>query len=211
MIKAVVFDLDDTLCPEIEYVKSGFRVIATEFSDASLSNKLYSLFKENNQNVYQRAGFSDEESKRCIEIYRSHKPDIKLKDNVIKMLSELRSNGFKLGIITDGRPETQNNKIEALGLSDFVDKVIVTDELGGESFRKPNPKAFEIMKETLNVEFDEMVYVGDNPSKDFAIKSVYPIKTVRVMGEGLYSTLSYKDGIVPDYIIDDLSQLKNIL
>lgn len=55
MIKAVIFDLDDTLCPEIEYVKSGFRKIAKAYDDSALYEKLYSLFLLDRNNVYQRA------------------------------------------------------------------------------------------------------------------------------------------------------------
>ena len=167
MIKAVVFDLDDTLIPEIEYVKSGFCAIAKEFGDEKISDMLWTLFEGDRNNVYQRAGFLKEECKRCIEIYRSHKPKLILSDEVQELLLQLKNKGIKLGIITDGRPEGQWNKIYALGLEKVIDKIIVTDELGGEEFRKPNPKAFELMREDLDVEFHEMIYVGDNPTKDF--------------------------------------------
>ena len=63
MIKAVVFDLDDTLIPEIEYVKSGFCAIAKEFGDEKISDMLWTLFEEDRNNVYQRAGFLKEELK----------------------------------------------------------------------------------------------------------------------------------------------------
>jgi len=167
MIKAVVFDLDDTLCPEIEYVKSGFNAIAEVLGDKSLGQKLMELFKENRFNVYQRAGFSESDCKHCIEIYRSHKPQIKLSKEVKETLISLKQKGYKLGIITDGRPEGQWNKIYALDLKNYIDHIIVTDELGGVEFRKPNPKAYMLMKEKLEVEYNEMVYVGDNPAKDF--------------------------------------------
>ena len=191
MIKAVVFDLDDTLFPETDYVKSGFSAIGDAISDAGLADKLWMLFEKDRKNVYQRAGFSEKECQKFIEIYRSHKPDIKLKSETEALLKDLKNKGIKLGIITDGRPTGQWNKIYALGLDKIMDKIIVTDELGGEQFRKPNPKAFELMKESLNVEFDEMMYVGDNPQKDFYIGSVYPIVTARIITTGVYADKPY--------------------
>jgi len=82
------------------------------------------------------------------------------------MLAILRASGKKLGIITDGRPEGQWNKIKALGLENLVDEIIVTDELGGVMFRKPCDIAFRIMQKKLGVPFESMVYVGDNLTKD---------------------------------------------
>lgn len=211
MIRAIVFDLDDTLYPEIEYVKSGFRAIAKEFDDSTLYDKLYQLFCKDRQNVYQRAGFNDEECRKCIEIYRNHMPDISLEKSVVDTLNIFKGNYYKLGIITDGRPEGQHNKIAALGLDRLMDCIIVTDELGGVEFRKPHPKAFDLMRDRLGVEFDEMIYVGDNPLKDFYIKKIYPIYTVELVSEGIYRKNAYKENVKSDCQIKNFSNLKNIL
>lgn len=207
MIKAYVFDLDDTLCPEIEYVKSGFRAIAKAFDDKKLYDKLYSLFKEDKANVYQRAGFDEEQCKKCIAIYRNHMPDISLAQDVVKTLETLKERGYKLGIITDGRPEGQRNKIKALGLDKIMDYIIVTDELGGIEYRKPNPKAFELMKDALKVEFNEMCYVGDNPKKDFFVGSIYPITTIQIKCGLMYDKEGYKDEIFPSAIVSSLKEI----
>lgn len=195
MIKAVVFDLDDTLMPEAEYVKSGFCAIGRAFNDDTLADRLWQLFEADRRNVYQRAGFSDDECKQCIEIYRGHFPNISLNEDTSNVLTQLKQQGVKLGIITDGRPTGQRNKIKALGLDKVMDCIIVTDELGGEEFRKPNPKAFELMREALGIEFDEMMYVGDNPRKDFFIGSIYPIYTVRLCADGIYDCEEYLNDV----------------
>lgn len=207
MIKAVVFDLDDTLFSETDYVKSGFNAIGTAFGDKSLGDNLWKLFCEDKKNVYQRAGFSEKECQRCIEIYRGHFPDITLSEDIKETLHELKRKGIKLGIITDGRPEGQRNKIEALGLCKIMDYIIVTDELGGEQFRKPHPRAFELMRQSLGVQFDEMMYVGDNPEKDFFIGSIYPIITVRLCGKGMYGVKEYLEGVKENKTITVLSEL----
>jgi putative hydrolase of the HAD superfamily len=64
------------------------------------------------------------------------------------MLERMRKSGKKIGIITDGRPEGQRAKLKALGIA--VDHVIITDELGGVMYRKPNTKAFERMKQMMD-------------------------------------------------------------
>ena len=81
------------------------------------------------------------------------------------MLLRLKTNK-KLGLITDGRVEGQKAKIAALGIDKLFDKIIITDELGGVEFRKPNAKAFELMKEYFSSDYKKMCYIGDNLLKD---------------------------------------------
>lgn len=45
--------------------------------------------------------------------------------------------------------------------------MIVTDELGRAEFRKPNLTAFRKVQELWGIPYSDMVYVGDNASKDF--------------------------------------------
>ena len=48
-----------------------------------------------------------------------------------------------------------------------IDDVIITDELGGIQFRKPCDIAFRIFQNRWRLPAEEIIYVGDNPSKDF--------------------------------------------
>lgn len=94
-------------------------------------------------------------------------PEIELYDGVRNLILSLKKTGIKVGIITDGSPEGQLNKIIALGLDDLVDDIIITDELGGTQFRKSNDIAFRIMQNRWRTPFEQLVYVGENPNKDF--------------------------------------------
>jgi HAD superfamily hydrolase (TIGR01549 family) len=157
---AIVFDLDDTLYSEKEYVLSGFKAVEQAYPQIK-SDNLWAAFESG------KPAFDKYENKQqLIAVYREHTPDIYLYDGVKEMLVELRKRGIKLGIITDGRPNGQRNKILALGLDKLVDEIIVTDELGME-FRKPNEIPFRIMQQKLRTPFEQMVYIGDNVNKDF--------------------------------------------
>lgn len=90
-------------------------------------------------------------------------------------------------MITDGRPEDQRAKIQALGIEPLFDEIIITDELGGIEYRKPNTAAFELMHEKFNVPYEKMVYIGDNPNKDFVAPENLGMKAVWFKNEdGLY-------------------------
>lgn len=177
-LRAVIFDLDDTLYSEKEYVRSGFCEIAKilpEIQDAE--EKLYSLFESGKPAIdyllRSEGIYSDELKEKCLNAYRTHTPDIHLYGGVREMLVRLRQEGYMLGIITDGRPGGQRAKVIALGLDSLVDEIIITDELGGTEARKPSDKAFLLMHERLNkisgekIDYSEMCYVGDNTAKDF--------------------------------------------
>lgn len=171
-LKAVIFDMDDTLYGEKEYVKSGYSKIAEVLPQVeNADQKLWKLFEEKKpaiDELLRIEGFDDPAVKEaCLNAYRFQMPEIHLYPGVEEMLKSLRKKGMLLGLITDGRPEGQRAKIKALGLEAFFDQIIVTDEFGGSEFRKPNPLAFQTMKERMNVEYAQMCYVGDNIKKDF--------------------------------------------
>lgn len=171
-IPVVIFDLDDTLYSEKEYVKSGFKHVARFFPDIENAyDELYGLFLQHRSAIDEFLRVhninSDELKKKILHEYRFHVPDIHLYDGVYVMLQNLKRTGHKLGMITDGRVEGQKNKIDALRIGDLFDKIIITDSLGGVEYRKPNPKAFELMKDFFNTSYSDMCYIGDNLNKDF--------------------------------------------
>ena len=154
--------------------------------------KLWSAFEQGKpaiDAVLQEAGLWDEELKaRCLEVYRQQEPDIHLYNGVKQMLTRLRECGVKTGIITDGRPDGQRKKLEALGLYDLVDSILITDELGGIQFRKPCDIPFRIMQTRFNVPYESMVYVGDNPAKDFHAPRTLGMQWIYFENQdGLYS------------------------
>ena len=222
MVKAVVFDLDDTLISEKEYIKSGYLHIAGIIEDRFAMDKkqvfdeLMSLFKVSPLNVFNRfcdmyqIEYSKEMILDLVKEYRGHFPDIQFYDDVLPCLSELKRSGLKVGIITDGYAIAQRQKLKAIQADEYFDEVIVTDELGRE-YWKPHPKAFELMKEKFKLNFDEMIYVGDNPEKDFYVSSIFPIKTVRILRDGVHKDRRYLEGIEADILINHLQEIDSLL
>ena len=185
-IKGVVFDLDDTLYNEKEYVRSGFKAVS-DYLGGGYEYQLWESFVSGKLAIDEllKVLGREDEIADVLSIYRIHKPNIHLNAGVIEMLSELKRKNIRVGIITDGRPETQRNKIKALGLE--VDDVIITDELGGVQFRKPCDISFRIMATRWRLSPSEMVYVGDNPDKDFQAPRQLGMQTVWIQNaEGLY-------------------------
>ena len=188
-LSAVIFDLDDTLYSEKEYVRSGYRAVAALFPEVpDMAGRLWAAFLRGLpalDAVLGEEGLLDRKDE-ALHAYRFHSPEIRLYPGAAELLGRLRETK-KLGIITDGRPEGQRSKIAALGLEDLADEIIVTDELGGTEYRKPNPAAFELMAERLGLPFGAMAYVGDNLKKDLIAPEGLGMRCVWVNNpDGLY-------------------------
>ncbi|WP_238916570.1 HAD-IA family hydrolase [Clostridium sp. YIM B02555] len=221
MIKALIFDLDDTLYYEMEYVLGAFKEVAHY-----LGNK----YKKDSEELYVRMKQILEESGRgkifnviceengfkedindLVDIYRSSVPELELYEDSKEVLNWARRNGYKLGIITDGCSKVQWNKIKALGIEKSVNKIIVTDDLG-IAFWKPHKKSYLEMVEHFKISEDECVYTGDNPNKDFIGAREIGIKTVRIIrekGDHIKTFLDekYEAGLN----ITNLFELRNLL
>jgi HAD superfamily hydrolase (TIGR01549 family) len=168
-IKGVIFDLDDTLYSEKEYIKSGYRVVADLLGDRNLADKLWDYFEKGKPAIdalLEELGCK-ERKEECLWVYREHVPQIKLYEGMDDLIERLKTKGVKVGIITDGRVSGQKKKIQALGLDKRVDDYIITDELGGIQFRKPCDIAFRIMQNRWRIPYEQMLYIGDNVDKDF--------------------------------------------
>ena len=203
-IKGVIFDLDDTLFSEKEYVKSGYKAVS-DYLGGGYEEKLWQFFEAGKpaiDELLKELGRENEKAE-VLKTYRSHKPDIHFYPGVAEMIEELKARGIKVGLITDGRPEGQRNKLDALGLE--VDDVIITDELGGVQFRKPCDIAFRIMMTRWRLNPADIVYVGDNPVKDFQAPQQLGMKNIWFRNaDGIYQDTN-KDS---EWTVRNISELK---
>ena len=189
-----IFDLDDTLYSEKEYIKSGFSALANAYPGIKdFASRLWNAFLNGEKKpidyVLAQEGLLLEKEK-CLEIYRSHTPSIHFYPGVEEMIDKIKKTK-KIAIITDGRPYSQKAKLFALGLSNEL--AIITDELGGICFRKPCEKAFTLIKDHFpTVPYDRMAYVGDNLTKDFIAPDKLGMVTIYFQNkEGLYYNKHY--------------------
>ena len=220
MIKLIIFDLDDTLYNEIDFVYGGFTEVAVFLSNKYEINKDI-LFKDmveilNSQGrgkifdyICEKYHF-EENIGNLVRIYRHHKPKIFLYNDAYEVLEKFKAK-YKLGLITDGYKDTQWNKIKALNIEKYMDKIIVTDDYGKE-YWKPSIRPFQMMLEYFNIKPEEAVYIGDNPNKDFLPckeLGINSIRIIRPIGDHMNTFLDEKHEA--NYNIKSLLELENIL
>ena len=165
----VVFDLDDTLYSEMDYVLSGYHFLS-ELIDKLYSKSTYHTFiKALNTKAPDVFSYVIEEhnlpktlKEHLILSYRYHTPNIKLHEGVILILEQLKNKNIPMYLITDGRGITQRLKISSLGIESFFESIFISEEVG---VGKPDPDSF-ISIQRLHPN-QSIVYIADNPKKDF--------------------------------------------
>lgn len=220
MIRAIAFDLDDTLYPEIEFVYSGYRAVSDKvhqqygidiyadlvelFNRGQRSNSFNSVLKK-------RIGTApDTYILELVAVYRHHQPTINVFPETHTILDRLRC-FYRLALISDGYLKTQEQKLEALTIGEYFDVVILSD-IWGKEYWKPHPRPFRECADRLSVNSESLVYVGDNPHKDFRTPRELGIKTIRVRRPGtLYYNVRLSSELEADYEVESLDEILCIL
>ena len=122
------------------------------------------------------------------------------------LLNELK-NKKKIGLITDGIPATQQNKINALKIKSYFQKIIINDI---NIIDKLQPRSYQEMIDSLQTSADKCIYIGDNPKKDFYIPKKLGIKTIQIKRPGAeYANIKVKKQYLADTITYNLKNLYN--
>jgi len=186
-LKAIFFDLDDTLFDRKEAQRQVLHLIIQEYADlfagldAEIVIKAFRQADEIGINAMEKGHslkqarvirgkeflkilnldeiYSDEITEMYLNLYPSLNIAI---DGALSVLEKL-SDRFQLGIITNGSTEVQNRKINGIGINDFFECVIISDEIG---CRKPDPRIFETARNLLSREPKECMHIGDSYNSD---------------------------------------------
>jgi len=222
-LEAVVFDLDDTLFAERQYVLSGFRAVAKWLDEehgvpgGPAFSELRDLFEAGvrlttfDEWLDGRGLSHAVETRELVEVYRNHVPAIAPAPGIEGLLERL-GHRFRLGLVSDGYAQVQRGKFAALHLAQHFQAVVFSDDLG-RAFWKPSPRPFEVVAERLGIAAASCVYVADNPTKDFIGARSTGMKTVRLRRpEGVYALAEPPtDAHAPDFEVTETAALGPLL
>lgn len=197
--KVVVFDLDDTLYKEVDYLKSAYREISsyleTHYGLSDVYVRLFHYWK-NGVNAFDTIISESHLPLRLeelIKMYREHRPHISLEEETRRILDLLQKECV-LGIITDGRSLTQRNKIEALGVCAYIPEknISISEETG---YPKPSSEPFVSFMQAYPD--SDYYYIGDNPSKDFVAPNQLGWNTICLLDDG--RNIHHQDSVSKAY------------
>tara|TARA_B110000503_G_scaffold125485_1_gene193103 strand:+ start:8049 stop:8768 length:720 start_codon:yes stop_codon:yes gene_type:complete len=222
--KAVIFDLDDTLysyelCHDLALKKVQFK-LKNEFGVSE--NKFIQLYSQANKevkynlgrvssshnkflyfkNILEKIGFKPYVySALAIEelYWQTFFDNIEPFKGLKELFETLRLLNIKSGIITNFSAYHQFKKVVYLGIEDYIDHIISSEELGCE---KPQPKLFKDMIEILDVSFGEIWMVGNSVKEDIEpAKETIGAKTFLISHKSLQNSEKLK----ADFVFKDFN------
>lgn len=175
MIKAIIFDLDNTLIDRQkafrEMLERKFHVL---FNNEDLIQEMvdYIIKEDKNGTVERIDVFTKWVTKYQVTCISAKQLDQEwsnesgsaafLYDDVRATLTKLKEK-YKIAILTNGNKVSQRRKLQTIDIYDLLDYSLVSDEIG---IRKPNKEIFEYTAKQLGLNTNECVYVGDNYNVD---------------------------------------------
>ena len=186
MIKAVFFDIDNTLYSETDahavafealsrYVWDQFAINAETWqgyyrqqmgemkallgSQAAIHNRMIRF-----QRILERLHLPLSHAKPMNDLYwetllEAARPESHIED----CLKDLQSRGLILGIGTNMTLDWQLAKLQKLGLTDYFSYILSSEEAGCE---KPDPRFFRLCAQKAGVEMNECLFIGDSLKGD---------------------------------------------
>ncbi len=215
-IKAVIFDLDNTLYDEKQFVRSGFRAVSKHMAEKYRVNEigLYELLLKVSldqgrlrvfDTVLKKLNLYEKEIVlEMVEVYRAHSPKITIYKDAQEVLSKIKKK-YRVGLITDGIRKVQESKVNALDIKDLFDTITYAIEHSG----KINIQTFRTTLKKLNVKPSESIYVDDNPLK-FRTARKLGIHAVRIL-KAEHRDYKVDQRYAPEFEITDLRQLSKLV
>lgn len=220
---AVLFDLDDTLYPERQFVDGGFRAVArflaplTGERAVTLASRLRALHDRDGRGrlfdtLLAELGRPDDRDLilACVLTYRTHRPRLTLFPGAVEAIGAVRAARIPIGLVSDGHAAVQRRKLAALPeVARHLDAVVLTDELGA-AYWKPSPVAFRVACRLLGAEPSRAVYVGNDPRKDFVGAREAELRTIRTgrfPDEGGATMGAIDEGADADVVVGAMADL----
>jgi putative hydrolase of the HAD superfamily len=181
-VKAVIFDLDNTLVDFMkmkrEAVLAAARAMVDHGLEMSVDDTVTALFE-----VYERTGIENQEvfdlflkqklghidhrllAAGIVAYRRAREAQMVLYPHVKMTLMQLLRKGYKLAVLSDAPARQAWLRLAGLNLLHYFDTVITHDDTGEW---KPHPAPFRKVLDVLDMQPQEVMMVGDWPDRDIA-------------------------------------------
>ncbi|MGN7455405.1 HAD family hydrolase [Paenibacillus pasadenensis] len=214
MIRAILFDLDNTLLDRT----AGFHEFACRFAEryaavpesgrAGWTRRLieldedgykpkHDLFRE----LPELLPCTCSDPAELMAFYeREYVAAARAMSGAAQLLASLRPY-YRLGIVSNGKDAIQRGKLERTGLARWFESILVSESAG---CRKPQREIFAMGLRELGVQPEQALFVGDHPVNDIQGAYFSGMKTV-----WLRSSQAWPDeaAALPDAVISELAQL----
>lgn len=223
VIKALIFDLDDTLWPiapliqhaELtlhEWIGEQLPAVVAQYSIEDLRNRRLALVKTDAQfsfdlwalrhtllkQVFAEHGAHHSLADQAMQVFATARNQVSLYEDVMPALNVLKQH-FVLGSISNGFAD-----VTAVGLHQHFSASIAAHTFG---CAKPDAKIFHAMAQSLNLEPTELMYIGDDLRLDVQGAQQAGLSGVWLNRRNLSLEEAGHPNITPDLIVKDLQEL----
>jgi putative hydrolase of the HAD superfamily len=221
MIKAVLFDLDNTLIDFMKMKKRCSEAAIAAMVDAGLNmserKAMEKLFE-----LYERYGMEDQQIFDKFLLEETGQIDYKILASGIAAyrrvkfshltpfphthyaLIKLKEMGLKLGIVSDAPKKQAWLRLAELQLIDFFDVVVALEDTGKT---KPHTAPFKKAVAQLSLSPEEILFVGDNPLRDITGAKRVGMKTALA----LYGQVVKAKTVEAHFKIKDIRELPELV
>lgn len=210
MIKLVLFDLDGTLLKSTEIIMDAF-VITFEkyFKEVKLDQKTLTSFL--GHTLFETFGIyikEDQDMDELVNFYRNTSEklmqDVTAYPNSKALMEKLQSKNIMIGVVTSKMNHVAREHLRLIGLNDYVTHLVGYEDVVNH---KPHKEPIEKGLSLYSVKAEEAVYVGDHENDMVAAKSAGVISCAVSYSHRLKEMLA----VMPDYVVDDLLQIEDIV
>lgn len=221
MIKAIVFDLDNTLVDFMAMKRQAIGAAISAMIDAGLQlsreeiqHRIDAIYKEKGiefQNVFDHLLYDEFQkvnykvlSAGVIAYRRAREAALSLYPHVYPTLMELLKMGLKLGVVSDAPAKEAWLRLTYLNLHHIFDHIVTFEDTGK---RKPDPAPFEKILSLLKVPPSEALMIGDWAERDMVGAAKVGMKTVFARYGDTFGTIETN----ADYEVNDIAELLEIV
>ena len=222
MIKAVIFDLDNTLLDFIKMkhqaVRAAIRAMieaGLELDEDSAFDDIIRLYQDHgweNQLVFddflnEKLGYVNNKflAAGIVAYRRNREASLLTYPNVNRTLIKLMKMGIRMAVVSDAPSREAWLRIYYLNLHHIFDLVVTYDDTG---VRKPSPKPFQLALDSLAIKPEEAIMVGDWPERDVVGAQQLGIKTIYARYGDAFGR---KDASGANWDVNDIYELVDIV
>lgn len=190
MLKNIIFDFDDTLtdkkigvCQLVDdYLSLKFPNMSIPGNIDVFKSSLHQAREKNTASFLQLAQDADLsrdfDPRDFEDFYWKHSQKyFTLREGVKELIKRLQHQKYHVGLITDGRVQTQQRKLKETNIDRMINNIVITDSIA-VGMRKPHRQIIEYYVNQYNINVDESVYIGDDPMRDIIGMQQLGLKTI---------------------------------
>lgn len=211
MIGLVLFDLDGTLIQSTEVIMETF-VITFEkyFKEVTLDHqtltsflgttlfKTFELYMDETHDIDELVGFYRQTSESLM------KEKLLAYPNAKTLLETLKEQGLRLGVVTSKMREVAKAHLSLVGLESYIEHIIGYEDV---RLHKPDKEPLVKALEVFQMASSDAIYVGDHENDMLAAKHANMMCCAVTYSHRLKEMLA----VQPDYVVDDLIQILDIV